>query len=64
MNLADQNRLQRIILALDAAIEIFQRSREKAGVGDIEAETSISALRAELNRCAAAEHRPRHWLER
>jgi len=48
MNLADTARAVRIIKAIDQAIEVFRRSTVKPTVGDIEAETTLTALRTEL----------------
>jgi hypothetical protein len=55
MSTADANRVRRILVALDHAITIFQRSKVKAAVGDIEAELKLRSLRGELESVLATE---------
>jgi hypothetical protein len=55
MNTADVSRVRRILVAIDRALSIFQQSKVKAAVGDIEAELKLRSLRGELESALATE---------
>jgi hypothetical protein len=62
MTSSDLNRLKRVIVKLEAAIDVFRRSSTKPTVGDIGAETDLTQVRTELRKVIASDvMSPEYW---